>query len=67
MLKKLIRGLFSIAGLIIGYVVGDAVIKIDKIQSLGILSKTYGSVLFVYYLVLFFILFHLRYIQQYLI
>ena len=35
MLKKLIRGLFSIAGLIIGYVVGDAVIKIDKIQSLG--------------------------------
>ena len=54
MLKKLIRGLFSVAGLIIGYVVGDAIAKIDKVQSLGILSKTYGSVLFIVLICLLF-------------
>lgn len=54
MLKKLIRGLFSVAGLIIGYVVGDAIAKIDKVQSLGILSKTYGSALFIVLICLLF-------------
>lgn len=60
MLKKLVRGLFSAAGLIIGYVVGDAIINIEKIKSLGILSKTYGSVLFMVFICLLFgIIFYL--------
>lgn len=54
MLKKLIRGLFSAAGLIVGYVVGDAILKIEQVGSLGILSKTYGSVLFIIFICLLF-------------
>lgn len=59
MFKKIIRGLFAIAGLIIGYVVGNAIIIIPQVKSLGVLSESYGLVLFMIFIcILFGIIFY---------
>jgi uncharacterized protein YacL len=46
MLKKLIRGIFSLAGLITGYVIGDAILNIPSVRQLGLLSDSYKGILF---------------------
>ncbi|MDS0526823.1 PIN/TRAM domain-containing protein [Clostridium sp. SHJSY1] len=46
MLKKLTRGIFSIAGLITGYVIGAAILSVSSVQKLGFFSDSYGGILF---------------------
>ncbi|MGL5149205.1 MAG: PIN/TRAM domain-containing protein [Clostridium sp.] len=60
MFKKLLRGLLTIVGLIVGYVVGDSVLKVDVIKELGYLSTTVGKVVFLVFISLLFgIIFYL--------
>ena len=47
MLKKLLRGIFSIIGLIIGYFISEILLTIPPIASLTYLSTTIGRVAFV--------------------
>lgn len=54
MFKKLLRGLFCAAGLIIGYVVGDGILKIPQVQEFGYLSNAIGSVLFPFFISILF-------------
>ncbi|MGG7178990.1 PIN/TRAM domain-containing protein [Clostridium paraputrificum] len=54
MLKKLIRGVFTLGGATIGYVVGEAILKIPQVQELKYLSDTFGAVLFVIFICLVF-------------
>lgn len=60
MLKKIIRGIFAIVGVIIGYVLGDIILQIPAVRDLGYLSKTFGAVLFIIIICLIFgIIFYL--------
>lgn len=54
MLKKLVRGIFTIIGLVIGYVVGDVILKIPQVTEWGYLSGTIGAVLFMIFCCLLF-------------
>lgn len=54
MFKKLLRGLFSAAGLIIGYVVGDVMLKIPQLKEFTYLASPFGSVLFLIFISLLF-------------
>ena len=54
MLKKIIRGLFTLGGVITGYIVGDFILKIPQIKELGYLSNTIGAVLFMIFICLIF-------------
>lgn len=47
MLKKLIRGIFTMIGLLLGYIAGEAILKVDLFRSINYLSTTVGSVLFI--------------------
>ena len=47
MLKKLLRGIFSVIGLIIGYFISEILLTIPPIASLTYLSTTIGRVTFV--------------------
>ena len=47
MLKKLLRGIFSVIGLIIGYFISEILLTISPITNLTYLSTTIGRVVFV--------------------
>ena len=47
MLKKLIRGIFSIIGLIIGYFISEILLEIPQIASLNYISTTVARIIFV--------------------
>jgi uncharacterized protein YacL len=46
-LKKLVRGIFFIIGIIIGYFISELLLTIPQIESLSYLSSTVGMVIFV--------------------
>ncbi|MGL4847669.1 MAG: PIN/TRAM domain-containing protein [Clostridium sp.] len=54
MLKKLTRGILTITGFLIGYIIGDAVLKIDVVKQISYLSTAVGSVLFLIFISLLF-------------
>ncbi|MGL5649466.1 MAG: PIN/TRAM domain-containing protein [Clostridium sp.] len=54
MLKKLTRGILTITGFLIGYIIGDAVLKIEAVKEISYLSTTLGSVLFLIFISLLF-------------
>ena len=54
MLKKLIRGIFTVIGLLLGYIIGEAILKIDIFQNMEYLSTAVGRVLFVIFISLVF-------------
>lgn len=47
MLKKLLRGIFSVIGLILGYIVAQLLLTIPKVASLSYVSSTIGIVVFI--------------------
>lgn len=47
MLKKLLRGIFSVIGLIIGYFISEVLLSIPPIASLTYLSTTIGKIVFI--------------------
>lgn len=60
MFKKFIRGIFTIMGLLLGYIIGDSVLKIETVREIGYLSGTVGPVLFLIFISLLFgIIFYL--------
>ena len=65
MLKKLMRGIFTLIGVLLGYIVGEAVLKIEAVREISYLSTTLGSVLFLIFISLLFgvilLQFHLLY------
>lgn len=71
MLKKLLRGIFSVIGLIIGYFISEILLTISPITNLTYLSTTIGRgallLLYVLFLDLYCILFLLLYIKVFLI
>lgn len=54
MLKKLMRGIFTLIGVLLGYIVGEAVLKIEAVREFSYLSTTLGSVLFLIFISLLF-------------
>lgn len=54
MLKKIVRCVLTIAGLAIGYVAGEAVLKISAIQGLSLFSSSYKVLLSVIFISLIF-------------
>lgn len=60
MFKKLLRGILTVVGLIVGYVVGDSILKIDAIMEFQYLKAPTGKVLFLVFISLLFgIIFYL--------
>ncbi|MBD7912685.1 PIN/TRAM domain-containing protein [Clostridium cibarium] len=60
MLKKLLRGIFSLAGVIAGYGVSEAILQIPSMQQWGFLSNSYEKLLFLIFISLIFgIIFYL--------
>ena len=47
MLKKLLRGVFSIIGLTLGYIIAQVLLTIPKIADLSYISNTIGMVVFI--------------------
>lgn len=54
MLKKILRGIFTIIGLVIGYIVGYAVLNIPTVKEINFLSTAVGTVLFTIFIMLIF-------------
>ncbi|WP_297636360.1 PIN domain-containing protein [uncultured Clostridium sp.] len=54
MLKKLMRGILTLIGLLLGYIIGDAVLKIEAVREISYFSTTLGSVLFLIFISLLF-------------
>lgn len=50
MFKKLIRGILTLMGLLLGYIIGDSILKIEAVRKIGYLSGTVGSVLFLIFI-----------------
>ena len=46
MFKKLIRGILTLMGLLVGYIIGESILKIQAVKQISYLSSTVGSVLF---------------------
>ena len=44
MFKKLIRGILTLMGLLLGYIIGDSILRIEAVRKIGYLSGTVGSV-----------------------
>lgn len=47
MLKNLLRGIFTVIGLILGYIVAQILLKIPQIANLNYISSTIGMVVFI--------------------
>jgi uncharacterized protein YacL len=54
MVKKIVRGIFGLVGVTLGYVFGDFVITIPAVQQSGLLSENYREVLFIIFICLLF-------------
>lgn len=54
MLKRVLRGIFTIIGLVIGYIVGYAVLNIGTVKGINFLSTGVGAVLFTIFIMLIF-------------
>ena len=54
MLKKIVRGVLTVVGMAVGYVIGEAVLKISAIQDLGIFSGSYKTLLLMIFMSLLF-------------
>lgn len=54
MFRKVLKIVFTIIGLVLGYIVGDSVLKIPAVKEIQFLSETFGSVLFLIFCILFF-------------
>lgn len=54
MLKKVLRAIFTIIGLVIGYIISYAVLKIKDVKEINFLSTTVGPVLFTIFIMLVF-------------
>lgn len=50
MFKKLIRGILTLMGLLLGYIIGDSILRIEAVRKIGYLSGTVGSVLFLIFI-----------------
>lgn len=50
MFKKLIRGILTLMGLLLGYIIGESILKIEAVKKIGYLSGTVGSVLFLIFI-----------------
>lgn len=50
MFKKLIRGILTLIGLLLGYIIGESILKIEAVKKIGYLSGTVGSVLFLIFI-----------------
>ena len=46
MFKKLLRGILTLVGLSLGYVIGESILKIESFKNIKYLSSSVGSVLF---------------------
>lgn len=46
MFKKLIRGIFTVLGILLGYIIGESILNIEAVREISYLSGTVGSVLF---------------------
>lgn len=54
MVKKIAQGVFGLGGVVLGYVIGDFLIKIPAVKELGLLSEYYSKVLFMIFICLVF-------------
>ena len=60
MIKKVIKGVFSLIGLTLGYVIGDKLLRTASLKGIEYLSQTLGSIVFMIVLSLLFgIIFYL--------
>jgi uncharacterized protein YacL len=60
MIKKIIKGVFSLIGLTLGYVIGDKLLKTSTIQGIDYLYSTLGSIIFmIVFSLIFGIIFYL--------
>lgn len=60
MIKKVIKGVFSLIGLTVGYVIGDKLLETTGLKSIEYLSQTLGSIVFmILFSLLFGIIFYL--------
>ena len=56
MLKKIVRGIFSAIGLIVGYVIAELVLSIPQIESLNYFNTAFSRVIFIIILAIIFAL-----------
>lgn len=54
MIKKVIKGVFSLIGLTLGYVIGDKLLRTTSLKGIEYLSQTLGSIVFMIVLSLLF-------------
>ena len=56
MLKKIVRGIFSAIGLIVGYVIAELLLSIPQIESLNYFNTAFSRVIFIIILAIIFAL-----------